>query len=229
MPYSPHYKVRVNGVFASDLDNPYEIWSWGFSYGSAATVVPDPVDPIGDVFDGLVDAITSYHQDPGTNVASVCRLTQIKCSAIGRNGRVTLEEDGSYRQREINFSPEEFGGGGGGLEHPPQVAMCVTLQAVRAGRHGLGRWFLPGPAIAMTPSGVISTANRDGVAVSTKAFIDAVNLIDDTANAVCVAGSDGITSPVNIFRVGQVLDTQRRRRNAMSENYVLTAVNWTAG
>lgn len=224
MAYSPHYRVRVSGVFANDLDNPYEIWSWGFQYGSAATEVP-PVDPISEtVFNGIVSNVIGMHSDPPTKISTQCRLTEIKVSAITNTGHVATEADGSYRQRVITWSPEDNPGAGGSLLHPPQIAMCCTLQAVRPGRHGHGRFYLPGCTAAVTQDGVISGAVRDGIATSVGSTLNAINALDASANAICVAGSDGITSPVNILRIGMVLDTQRRRRNAMAENYVLTAI-----
>lgn len=226
MPYSPHYRVRVSGVFAADTDNPYEIWSWGFQYGSSATVVPNPVPPIdNDVFDTLLGLITDLHESPSAKIATEAKLTEVKVSAIDPDGHVVVNGNGAFRQRVVQFSPEDHQGGGGGIVHPPQVALCASLQTVRAGRHSRGRFYLPAPVIPVTSSGVISQANRDTVAGRLGVFLNAVNAIDDTANAVIVAGSDGISSAVNILRLGLVLDTQRRRRNALAENYVLTAVS----
>jgi len=219
MAYLPHYRVRVSGTFAATTANPYEIWSWGFNYGSPVAPFPFTEPPDAAWATPMISKIVDFHVSGGAKIATQCRLTEIKISAVNADGHVAVGEDGNYLQVVESPSPEDFSGGGGALAHPTQVALCVSLQTARAGRHGRGRFYLPGPVIGLATDGLITVGNRDTVANAVQGFVNDLNTLDADFSVI-VAGSDAHNSVVTNIRVGRALDTQRRRRNALTEDYL---------
>lgn len=111
-----------------------------------------------------------------------------------------------------------FAGTGGTNALPPQIAICASLLTDFAGGSNRGRMYLPGPVNGQTTTaGKLTTAASGVIATALSA-----------AFAACLATGGGIViqvySPtlrslttVTAVGVGDVLDTQRSRRNSLLE------------
>lgn len=108
---------------------------------------------------------------------------------------------------------------------PLQVAVVASLRTALGTRRGRGRVFLPAPSSAANTSfgRITSVAQND--------FLNAVDQYCQTlvvgantyrVNVVSVAGQD--MQIVDQVRVGDVFDTQRRRRDDLVEIYLSAAV-----
>lgn len=122
-------------------------------------------------------------------------------------------------------------GGASGTQLPPQNSVVVSHRGAQVGARGRGRMFLPtitssalsGAKLAATPQGEIRDAHI--------AFLEALALspLSPTAAHVrpIITGKPFTEySVINQVRVGNVVDTQRRRRNALTETYVSDSVSY---
>jgi len=120
---------------------------------------------------------------------------------------------------------------GDDLNVPPQCTVVLSLRSGAVlGKGNYGRMYLPHSRFAMA-TGVPYTDSgiTDDVAATAKDFLDAVNTISNTAvagSAVSILSQAGAGSSkaVQEVWVGRITDTQRRRRNRLTENYSVAAL-----
>lgn len=180
--------------------------------------------PGATVWDDLRDDLITFWADAG--VSGRAKLRGVKFASIGA--------DGKYRD-----SPHERVIGGatglsGGLStatHANQVSLAVTTHSVGDLGRVKGRFYLPVPGHALDTNGRIDTTLRDNLENNVKTFINNLNNEPgiDLLNMQVVVASSGRRNPdgsvkfppknwvVNAVSVGLVPDTQRRRRNKLSE------------
>ena len=116
-------------------------------------------------------------------------------------------------------------GGQGTTVHPYQTSVVFSLRSDTPGGRGRGRLFWPatGQAISTTTLRVADTAQAtliDGM----NSYLNAINAEVQAFDAGSVLAVFSPTSsalyPIVRIQVGDVLDTQRRRRDALPESYV---------
>lgn len=105
---------------------------------------------------------------------------------------------------------------------PYQCATVISLLTDSATRHGRGRFYLPPLATGTVDGGLISAATITSLDTAWTAFFDSLNT--DGLNPVVRNRTGHISTPVTSARVGNVFDTQRRRRNKLVEVYTAIAV-----
>lgn len=108
---------------------------------------------------------------------------------------------------------------------PAQCSPCVSLTTATAGSRARGRMFLPPPdTSAVTTSGRLSSAFRTAAVNALDAFF--ATMAGNAATCVVVSAVGGVwtTYTVNTIRLGDVVDTQRRRRNSIAEVYTTAAI-----
>ena len=105
---------------------------------------------------------------------------------------------------------------------PYQCATVISLLTDSATRHGRGRFYLPPLATGTVDGGLISAAAITSLDTAWTAFFDSLNT--DGLNPVVRNRTGHISTPVTGARVGNVFDTQRRRRNKLVEVYTAIAV-----
>lgn len=105
---------------------------------------------------------------------------------------------------------------------PFQCATVISLLSDSATRHGRGRFYLPPLAVSTVDGGLISAAAITSLDTAWTAFFDSLNT--DGVNPVIRNRTGHISTPVTGARVGNVFDTQRRRRNKLVETYTAIAV-----
>lgn len=116
---------------------------------------------------------------------------------------------------------------------PDQCALVVSLLTARTGRSFRGRTYLP-----ITSAGALTNGKMDPTGTSAQAANFMANLIKGLGNstttvptptstqlagaphiAIQSATSGQVGAPVIAVRAGDVIDTQRRRRNKIVETY----------
>lgn len=105
---------------------------------------------------------------------------------------------------------------------PPQVAITVSLRTDVANRTGRGRFYLPSPATNAVTAGRINTAIQQNIV---NAWIRAFAALDSGGiTPVLYSRSTHTTITITSFNVGDVFDTQRRRRNQLVEQRIAGTV-----
>jgi hypothetical protein len=162
-----------------------------------------------------------------------CRLRSLKISPIGTNGRLIpappystgtpclLEWTGAYPT-----------GGNGSNPLPLQAAVVASHRTNQIGRPGRGRMYIPGFTVsAMDAHGHMSSSFCDNVRNSQITLLGSLKLdsvgVDAPHVRPIVTGS-GYThyAVIDQVRVGNVMDTQRRRRRSLAETYSIGAVSY---
>ena len=227
-----YVKMTWGGTLAAGQD----IWSCGL-YLDAGLGNINPIDEaqwaaIGEVLPTYAAAVRQLHTDADTRIPNGVLLEWVKLAYLDVNG--------SYKAEAHEYIYPTPVGGGGGTAYVPQVACVVTLVSEKYKDPGkYNRFYLP--AAAPTNTGVykMTATQTAAVAASAAAFIEALDATysGETGgttwggNIVPVVASKSYNQimPVVSLRVGDVLDTQRRRRNKIYENYTEQVVDVVPG
>lgn len=105
---------------------------------------------------------------------------------------------------------------------PPQVALAVTLRTALATRAGRGRFYLPPFAVTQMDAGRLPSATQADVLDQVEQMFD--SLIGNSHTPVIYHRNQASTTPITTVAVGDVYDTQRRRRDSYVEAYVSAAL-----
>jgi hypothetical protein len=105
---------------------------------------------------------------------------------------------------------------------PFQCATVISLLTASATRHGRGRFYLPPLAVDTVTNGRTNAATITILDTAWTAFFDSLNT--DGVSPVVRNRTGHISTAVTSARVGDVIDTQRRRRNKLVEVYTVIAV-----
>lgn len=175
------------------------------------------------VMDDLKTDITNHmmHADSGYSAASPCHW--IKFNEIDENGRYS--DTTQTHERDLSATPIVPPGT---AVYPPQVALCVSFASGRArGVASKGRVYVPSPdkAIAGATARVGATTT-ELVAAQWASFLTNLSNwpgIDpvDAPRAAIVSNrrTPGEWQHISRVRVGDLLDTQQRRRRQIEETY----------
>lgn len=105
---------------------------------------------------------------------------------------------------------------------PFQVAVVISLRTALATRSGRGRFYLPPLGVTMVDDGRVSAA---AIAILDNAWTDFFDAMNTGGLTVVVRNrTSHVSTVVTSARVGNVFDTQRRRRNKLIETYTDIAV-----
>jgi hypothetical protein len=105
---------------------------------------------------------------------------------------------------------------------PPQIALAVSLRTALATRAGRGRFYLPPFAVDQVLNGRLVSATQTDVLDQVKQMFD--SLVGNSHTPVIFHRTLASTTPITTLAVGDVFDTQRRRRDSYQEAYVSDTV-----
>jgi len=105
---------------------------------------------------------------------------------------------------------------------PAQCTSAVSTLSALATRSGRGRFYLPALAISTMATGKLSSTNVTTMVAGAKAMFD--SLLGAGLQPVLVNTKTKVVTTVTSFKVGNVVDTQRRRRNKLVETYTQSAL-----
>jgi hypothetical protein len=224
------YAHRVNKVqISGTCFGGQEIWSTGFYIGATDADAADPGTTTAEAVGALWQA---FFTNGTSAINQGFKTTSVKVSQLQTDGDVDLD------MIDIYDYPSPISGTNGGPPMPPQISLAATLTSdLQRGLASKGRMYLPGvnlPVFFDNPH--ISPTEQNGIADKLKIFIDGVNNHSEIDGYVVLASkghkiqgtpdpddysySGGLTTRVTGLRLGNVYDTQRRRRNDIVEAYV---------
>lgn len=207
--------VTISGAMMGGAEE----WQTGFYVGQSEGAAGAPVQAYADA---VRDAWTTFFEDTLMGFSNWYSFTQVKVARLGTDGKY----DGS--EVVVSTPAAPVYGTKGGAPFPPQIALVATLIGGSGkGLGGKGRMYLPGITQALESNGYIATSYAQTVANKLSDFLDTINASFDNPGYVInaskghakLAGIGARNVPVNGVRVGNVYDTQRRRRNGFSESY----------
>jgi hypothetical protein len=220
MAYPPHVLLSWGGSLHG-----VEIWSNSLRLepNASQTLSEDDLDAF---LAELVPDLNAFHSQTFFHTGS--KLEYVKANRIGPDGRYL-----STTTSHTLFLGTPIVGTGGDA-HPAQVSCVATLMTnAQRGLANKGRLYFGGlarSAFTVDPAnGLIPVAQRDAFALHVKNFLNNINNapgldaagpgMDASVISPGAGARPGIARKVSGVRVGRVLDTQRRRRNALPESY----------
>lgn len=146
------------------------------------------------------------------------KIEWAKAAAVGIDGKYV----GPNTMVEKVFASPQAGGVT--TDHqPPQCGVVVTLTtAIPRGYASKGRMFMPTQAVSLT-DGRITSSMMTALGTATTQLLNALNTGLPGSLAVYSSVGTGAVNPITGFRVGNMVDTQQRRRAGLSEVYTSTA------
>ena len=108
---------------------------------------------------------------------------------------------------------------------PAQCSPCLSLTTATAGSRARGRMYLPPPdTSSLGASGRLAAGFRTAWVGALDTFFS--SMVGGGHSPVVISAVGGVwtTYPVTTIRLGDVIDTQRRRRNNIAEVYTTASV-----
>jgi hypothetical protein len=212
-----HHATLIGDMFGGN-----EIWTTGFAL--AQSNGGDEGDaPTDAEAQAIADAFAAIWTPTANGFSNNFRLLGCKVSHVSTDGTSDPSLTRYY------YRPTPAVGGYATNANPAQITIAATLQTVKArGRGSKGRMYLPGVGFPVGGDGKLTTAQSTTLANQMKIFLDGVNASPVIPGFVHVMSAEVPGVPykapeqnrVSAVRVGNVYDTQRRRRNKLVEQYI---------
>lgn len=215
-----HYVTRLTAFGSSYASN--EEWSTGFYFGLADADTPDPSQASADAF---LAAWQTFFTSTDAHIWTGCKTEGVRIAKLNKEDGKVVPAYNFYAYYGV-----PIGGANGGAPLPAQTSLVASLYA-RPNKNlgGKGRMYLPCINVAVNTDGTISPTEQNDVADALQALFNGLNdnasVPGELINASKGRGLQLLDDmPVNRYvqdvKVGNVYDTQRRRRNQLNETYV---------
>lgn len=169
----------------------------------------------------MKDRVAAYHAATGTCINPLAKLSFVKLNAIKTDGHY------QYDVTHEHVFADVAGGGDAFNTVPNQSALAISMTTgFSRGPAHRGRYYLPMPSVQILPDGTVNPAFTAQILGTTKVFIEGladVPGVDIATSPTPAVFSRKLGSPahrtITGVAIGKVLDTQRRRRRSLPENY----------
>jgi hypothetical protein len=217
-------RVTISGTCAGGAEE----WSTGFQLGTEG-------EDVGSVQNGSAETVagrwTTFFTQFNNSFSNKYKTTVVKVAVINPNGTTNQDEISYYSY------PTPLQGGGSTQALPPQITLAATMTSqYQRGLASKGRMYLPGLNAGINgDNGRIDGSFIGLLATAFKGFLDGVNTDQIGGAQVIIASKghlvkpwtpgtpkdyvDGRSAYVTGCRIGDVYDTQRRRRDGLVETY----------
>lgn len=196
-------------TFFGDGYSAQEIWNCTLRLDSTQT--PDQAE-----LEAAATAFQALWNDGTLASPSSRRFLGVKWAPQDTQGRYP---DGLDAVEFLLEDPDPGTTGGG----YPQIALVLSWRTARSrGYASNGRMYVPSAREVSTASGQIDATQADALAGVAATFINAIAASGVGTPAVMSSAGAGRIEEITGVRVGRVMDTQRRRRNALDEAYTAT-------
>ena len=216
---SEFIKVDIIG----DCFNQTEIWNTGLKLQRTAPLGSITEETLQVAAERVEEAWRTFFTGSGPSPASNFRTLEVKAAHIGTDGRYVGD---AY----THFIDEPYSGGGyiGTTESPlPQAAVVATLSSQKQrGPASKGRMYLPGIAYDINSNGLMPLNMTTTISENFNNFIKDINdggsFLNHPMEVILNSPvGQGEERPVNKTGVDQKVDTQRRRANAITSDYII--------
>lgn len=228
MAYVPHVLIAFGGTLPARTAAD-EIWSCTIRAFPGATGGPANMGGAGVDYGAyataLAPALKAWFTGGTVNpVSTQCNLTYVKVNPIG--------PDGKYSDDDASNTVAISGANG----QSSLAGISFTCLATSWGSDKLrgpasrGRMYLPTYAGAPAGTAVATTSHRANVLSYSLALVSAIRTPTAGLNGgqmtpALVSPIGGAWSYIRTARVGDVWDTQRRRKNAVAEQYIAGGIS----
>lgn len=212
-----YFRVSIKGTIGAT-----EVWSVNPQFATSTILVPSQSN-----MQDAANLIAAVNVPSGLNVAksTAAMVTSITVEARTDAGQLAATAQAAFSGTQT---------GGSTPYGPPQSSVVLSLRSDTPGARGRGRLYWP--ALGLSPtygSGRLTTAQQSSIGSAAVTYLRAIQdalkagieppLSAATFELAVFSKVSGGHSLINRILVGDVLDTQRRRRDALPENYVTQA------
>lgn len=189
------YRHRLEGTF------PGEVWSFG-------------------VYTDSTLSLTAMHSQWNTGITNFwAEATALFCTDVEATRSTTVELDPVTGSQLTGAETVRTDAGTSTATCLPfQCAPVVSLRTATLSRAGRGRFYLPSLAVDQVDAGRMAGAAQTTLADAAELLLTGLTSAGGTV--VIYHRANGTTTPVTSLDVGDVIDTQRRRRNKLVESRV---------
>lgn len=195
--------IRFGGPMGSE-----ESWSCGIR-----AMRQGLAGDVSEFLDDVKTAVSEWHARADSEINGAASLGWVTITTIGRDGKQIEDVTPRFEFEPVQPAPTSAG--------PFQLAYCVTFRTAKPrGRAASGRIYVPHAGGGVDKSGYWFNSSAQ------KTMRSAVTLLQDLTGAGAgltpsiISGVDGTHNAITRVEVGNVLDTQRRRRRSLKEVYV---------
>ena len=204
------YRLDFGGPLYSD------IWQCTLHMEGAGMPTADAA------LDDLVQDLSTWMA--ASQSASSAALAWVKFNEIDPISRRYKSATDTYER--ILTTPVKGTVEGNGM---PQQTLCVSLlTGAKRGLASRGRFYPPATVLSLGSDGTVSKTGVNLVASAARTLITNLNNWPGTDTPfngqVVVLGGNGVTRNITAVSVGNVMDTQRRRRSKLRESYTTLAL-----
>lgn len=205
-------------TFGGDLRDTDEVWACGFHIGrESANTTQNDLENIGSIqLQVIWDAIANFHSNGANDVPTNMRLQWVKMAAVGTNGK--------YLGAPVEHIYSTARSGSNTKGFIPSTAVVYTLVADKFKDPGkYNRFYLPTTPPTASNGHKLTSAETEDRATSLANIVNDINAalaVEFSGLRVrIVSQKTNIYRQVSSVRVGDIIDVQRRRRNALRESY----------
>lgn len=214
------------------------------SGGFFTPVVNSPLGEFEAVSDGAVEQTADYNITYGFRGTSILTQTHQKAMAAAaltyvgaikslqiNSGFVwnefrlaALDANNDYINGATVFSLRTPVAGTGGQTQLPQSCVVASLRSGGRTARTRGRMYVPASGIALATGGLVGSTQIAAVGNATAALVNALEAVNANIYPGVVSLKYGTFSTITTVKVGDEVDTQRRRRYKRPETYTDYAV-----
>lgn len=212
------YKVARISLIGT-MFNGTEQWSTGFYMGHEGADATQPTES----FLAKVDtAWNTFFTKNNSYMSGYFNTTEVRGALLDPVSGKTIGTAVNH------FIPTPYSGSQAARGFPGQIALAATFTtAVPRGLGSKGRMYLPGVCANIEDTGKIPGSILDGIVTNLHDFLGMINQDTEQPGKLITASKgskkDLFSSPVNRLitglKIGDVYDTQQRRRNQLVEQY----------
>jgi hypothetical protein len=202
--------------------NGAEVWTTGFFLGTEGA---DAAAPTTTNADNVATAWQTFFTGATSKFSNLYKTHRVKIVTYNADGTPDLST-----LKIHDYSPD-IGGAYATNVNPAQCSIVGTLRSsIVHGKASHGRMYLPGVGMQVSSDGRILASDRDALGLTFKTFMTNVRGYAGMCGyPILIAKGDPILPAaigkyVYSVRLGNVYDTQRRRRNGLSETYYDAAI-----
>lgn len=218
-----HWKLSWGGSVANGAD----VFVNSLHIGNEVLDMPPLPEDLNDgtgIFASYIALLSDWFLRVDTQISSGSKLEWVKLANIGKDGLYI--EDALVRDLPVPV-PGQLQ-----AQIAPQLSVALSMGSViRRGPGKDGRIY---PPQSGTPNAAGEDASPSNRAESFRTLLDGINDVEVAANVsasvILVSPlKGGVSAYVRKVRVGNVIDTQRRRRNKIQEVYTELPVDVVEG
>lgn len=212
--------IRIDVI--GDCYNKKEIWNTGLKIGFAGPGAISEEHLI-KAAEGVASAWEEFFFSKSSGIGKLFsesyRTKEVKASHVGEDGKVIGNTYTHFYDRALV--------GGNTTRNPlPQAAVVASMRSSKQrGPGSQGRMYLPGICYITEDNGLMPQPYANAISYNFNAFVNKVNsigpaLVKKYEVILTSPVGEGVELPVTKTGVDQKVDTQRRRANSLTSDYV---------